>query len=570
MRTAAHSRPWRSTRTASSGRRAPVACATSGPTANNIDETTTATKKNETLPSAMPASESGPRRPAITVSTNPMACCASCATANGSATATSTGISRRTAASTRANLPQARPRSFSSTRRYVGAWPESPSSSSSFSLPRSRWRGASNSFRTPSPAIPRRPPCRPSWPRSPTATTRPSRRRSPPAPTWRSSTPRGVRPSTSPPWPGAARRWPPCWPPAPTSIGRPRTAPPRCIWRCATRPTRAHRSCCSTPGRTRPLRDASGQGVVEHANANGAVRSSGLYPRLRELAEAPFHAGWPSGYVLPVPGSTISSRSAHWPNAPRGVPQRHARGLRLLRPGRQRHHPDRLRDADRRGRGRYRRARRPRLRRAGGGGVRGHHRRGATRDVDAARGARPASRSPGLDRARRRLHEPLRAPVRDPGRPAGRHPRRPRAGRRAHRQLGHGRGRRRNPGRPAPARRDLERAPRTWVRASSRPRSTSSPASCSAAARCRRPGVPDPATRAPSDHEDGPRARLAGRSRRGRSVARARAGRIRRSGSRPCAPSPRPPWACAASACRPGRARRSLRCRRRPGAGPCG
>jgi murein DD-endopeptidase MepM/ murein hydrolase activator NlpD len=65
------------------------------------------------------------------------------------------------------------------------------------------------------------------------------------------------------------------------------------------------------------VRDASGQGVVEHANANGAVRNSGLYPRLRELADAPFHAGWPSGYVLPVAGSTISSRAAHWPNAPR-------------------------------------------------------------------------------------------------------------------------------------------------------------------------------------------------------------------------------------------------------------
>lgn len=65
------------------------------------------------------------------------------------------------------------------------------------------------------------------------------------------------------------------------------------------------------------VRDASGQGVVEHANANPAVRNSGLYPRLRELADAPFRAGWPSGYVLPVAGSTISSRSAHWPNAPR-------------------------------------------------------------------------------------------------------------------------------------------------------------------------------------------------------------------------------------------------------------
>lgn len=65
------------------------------------------------------------------------------------------------------------------------------------------------------------------------------------------------------------------------------------------------------------VRDANGQGVVEHANANTAVRSSGLFVRLRELADAPFVRGWPSGYVSPVPGATISSRAAHWPNAPR-------------------------------------------------------------------------------------------------------------------------------------------------------------------------------------------------------------------------------------------------------------
>lgn len=64
-------------------------------------------------------------------------------------------------------------------------------------------------------------------------------------------------------------------------------------------------------------RDAAGQGVVEHATANAAVRGSGLYPRLRELADAPFVRGWPSGYVSPVPGATVSSRFAHWPNAPR-------------------------------------------------------------------------------------------------------------------------------------------------------------------------------------------------------------------------------------------------------------
>ncbi len=65
------------------------------------------------------------------------------------------------------------------------------------------------------------------------------------------------------------------------------------------------------------VRDAAGQGVLEHANANTAVRNSGLYGRLRELAETPFTRGWPSAYVTPVAGSTISSRAAHWPNAAR-------------------------------------------------------------------------------------------------------------------------------------------------------------------------------------------------------------------------------------------------------------
>jgi murein DD-endopeptidase MepM/ murein hydrolase activator NlpD len=63
--------------------------------------------------------------------------------------------------------------------------------------------------------------------------------------------------------------------------------------------------------------DAQGQGAMEHVNANPGVRNSGLTPRLRELVERPFVRGWPSGYVAPVPDATISSRAAHWPNAPR-------------------------------------------------------------------------------------------------------------------------------------------------------------------------------------------------------------------------------------------------------------
>jgi murein DD-endopeptidase MepM/ murein hydrolase activator NlpD len=65
------------------------------------------------------------------------------------------------------------------------------------------------------------------------------------------------------------------------------------------------------------VQDAEGRGIMWYADRNSVVRSSGLYARLRELAEAPFTRGWPSGYVVPVPGATISSRAAHWPNAPR-------------------------------------------------------------------------------------------------------------------------------------------------------------------------------------------------------------------------------------------------------------
>ena len=65
------------------------------------------------------------------------------------------------------------------------------------------------------------------------------------------------------------------------------------------------------------LVDGAGQGALDYADQNSAVRNSGLYARLRELVELPFAAGWPSAYVVPVPGSTISSRAAHWPAAPR-------------------------------------------------------------------------------------------------------------------------------------------------------------------------------------------------------------------------------------------------------------
>lgn len=65
------------------------------------------------------------------------------------------------------------------------------------------------------------------------------------------------------------------------------------------------------------VRDSLGQSVVDIARSNAAVRNSGLFARLGELADLPFERGWPSGYVVPVAGATISSRAAHWPNANR-------------------------------------------------------------------------------------------------------------------------------------------------------------------------------------------------------------------------------------------------------------
>ncbi len=66
------------------------------------------------------------------------------------------------------------------------------------------------------------------------------------------------------------------------------------------------------------LKDLQGGSVFEDAASNERVRGSGLYHRLQELAEQPFLQGWPSGYVMPVPSATVSSRRNHLPGAPRG------------------------------------------------------------------------------------------------------------------------------------------------------------------------------------------------------------------------------------------------------------
>lgn len=63
--------------------------------------------------------------------------------------------------------------------------------------------------------------------------------------------------------------------------------------------------------------DVEGRHAAELARQNATVRTSGVFPRLVEAAERPFRAGWPSGYVVPVTGATISSRRSHLPGAPR-------------------------------------------------------------------------------------------------------------------------------------------------------------------------------------------------------------------------------------------------------------
>lgn len=66
------------------------------------------------------------------------------------------------------------------------------------------------------------------------------------------------------------------------------------------------------------IRNAEGQSALDLAQGNSAIRNSGLYRRLAELVDKPFQKGWPSAYVVPVEGATISSRASHLPGAPRG------------------------------------------------------------------------------------------------------------------------------------------------------------------------------------------------------------------------------------------------------------
>ena len=64
------------------------------------------------------------------------------------------------------------------------------------------------------------------------------------------------------------------------------------------------------------LRNSDGQSAADLARGNTAM-SSELYNRLQALTDGPFNSAWPSAYVVPVEGATISSRASHLPGAPR-------------------------------------------------------------------------------------------------------------------------------------------------------------------------------------------------------------------------------------------------------------
>lgn len=63
------------------------------------------------------------------------------------------------------------------------------------------------------------------------------------------------------------------------------------------------------------VRGPEGETAADLAAANPSLNATRLLPRLQELADAPFDPEWPSGYVVPVDGATISSRISHLPGA---------------------------------------------------------------------------------------------------------------------------------------------------------------------------------------------------------------------------------------------------------------
>lgn len=60
---------------------------------------------------------------------------------------------------------------------------------------------------------------------------------------------------------------------------------------------------------------ANGDTALALAQQNPNVRNNAVVARLAEFTEHPWMADWPSGYQVPIPGATISSRRSHLPGA---------------------------------------------------------------------------------------------------------------------------------------------------------------------------------------------------------------------------------------------------------------
>lgn len=72
--------------------------------------------------------------------------------------------------------------------------------------------------------------------------------------------------------------------------------------------------------------DGAGRRALDHATERPAIRRTGVWTRLAELTESSpvidalrdgerYLTGWPSAYVVPIEGATISSRRSHLPGA---------------------------------------------------------------------------------------------------------------------------------------------------------------------------------------------------------------------------------------------------------------
>lgn len=63
------------------------------------------------------------------------------------------------------------------------------------------------------------------------------------------------------------------------------------------------------------VRNNAGESAAQLAARNASVNATTVLVRLQELEDSEFNPDWPSGYVVPVAGATISSRVSHLPGA---------------------------------------------------------------------------------------------------------------------------------------------------------------------------------------------------------------------------------------------------------------